>query len=231
MDGVAVPVPKEIFHSLDQFPDANWRARKAPRSGAMEIAWGSDADRNSARSRDAEGFIAMEAKDSTEVKNIGNRVLALAQGLGIEERAVRRARSIIDLADKGEWNEARKEWDRVVSDLESGMIELKSAELSQLISLGGWLRGTEALSALVLQNYSPERAELIRQPGLANYLEKQVLAMSSDVQRRPMLVKLVGGIGSIRALVESESGPLPKETVQKIHGVCAELVQTVVTTA
>ena len=92
------------------------------------------------------------------------------------------ARSIIDLADKEEWNEARKEWDRVVSDLESGMIELKSAELSQLISLGGWLRGTEALSALVLQNYSPERAELIRQPGLANYLEKQLLAMSSDIQ-------------------------------------------------
>jgi hypothetical protein len=105
------------------------------------------------------------------------------------------------------------------------MIELKSAELSQLISLGGWLRGTEALSALVLQNYSPERAELIRQPGLANYLEKQVLAMSSDVQRRPMLVKLVGGIGSIRALVESESGPLPKETVQKIHEICEDLVR------
>ena len=222
--GVAVPVPKEIFHSLDQFPDANWRAVRRP-----EVArWKSHGDQTQIAILlgvvTAEGFIAMEAQDSTEVKNIGNRVLALAQGLGIEERAVRRARSIIDLADKEEWNEARKEWDRVVSDLESGMIELKSAELSQLISLGGWLRGTEALSALVLQNYSPERAELIRQPGLANYLEKQVLAMSSDVQRRPMLVKLVDGIGSIRALVESESGPLPKETVQKIHEICEDLV-------
>ena len=223
--GVAVPVPKEIFHSLDQFPDANWRAVRRP-----EVArWKSHGDQTQIAILlgvvTAEGFIAMEAQDSTEVKNIGNRVLALAQGLGIEERAVRRARSIIDLADKEEWNEARKEWDRVVSDLESGMIELKSAELSQLISLGGWLRGTEALSALVLQNYSPERAELIRQPGLANYLEKQVLAMSSDVQRRPMLVKLVDGIGSIRALVESESGPLPKETVQKIHEICEDLVR------
>jgi hypothetical protein len=223
--GVAVPVPKEIFHSLDQFPDANWRAVRRP-----EVAqWKSHGDQTQIAILlgvvTAEGFIAMEAQDSTEVKNIGNRVLALAQGLGIEERAVRRARSIIDLADKEEWNEARKEWDRVVSDLESGMIELKSAELSQLISLGGWLRGTEALSALVLQNYSPERAELIRQPGLATYLEKQVLAMSSDVQRRPMLVKLVDGIGSIRALVESESGPLPKETVQKIHEICEDLVR------
>lgn len=223
--GVAVPVPKEIFHSLDQFRNANWRLVRRP-----EVArWKSPGDQTQIAILlgvvTAEGFIAMEAEDATEVKNVGNSVLALARGLGIEERAVRRARSIIDLADKEEWNEARKEWDRVVSDLESGMIELKSTELSQLISLGGWLRGTEALSALVLQNYSPERSELIRQPGLANYLEKQSLAMSSDVQRRPMLVKLVDGIRSIRALVESESGPLPKETVQKIHNICEDLVR------
>ena len=223
--GLAVPVPKEIFHSLDQFQDANWRLVQRP-----EVArWKSRGDQTQIAILlgvvTAEGFIAMEAQDSTEVKNIGNRVLALARGLGIEERAVRRARSIIDLADKEEWNEARKEWDRVVSDLESGMIELKSAELSQLISLAGWLRGTEALSALVLQNYSPERSELIRQPGLADYLEKQVLAMSSDVQRRPMLTKLVDGIRSIRALVERETGPLPEETVQKIHQICEDLVR------
>ena len=94
----------------------------------------------------AEGFIAMEAKDSTEVKNIGNRVLALARGLGIEKSAqcVALAASS-NLADKEEWMRRGKSGIGVVSDLESGMIELKSTELSQLISLGGWLRGTEAL--------------------------------------------------------------------------------------
>ena len=85
-------------------------------------------------------------------------------------------------ADKNEWSEARKEWDGVLSDLESGMIELKSEQLSQLVSLGGWLRGTEALSALVLQNYSPEHSKLIRQRELIDYLEEQLRAMSSDIQ-------------------------------------------------
>ena len=47
-----------------------------------------------------EGFIAMEAEDSTEAKNIGNRVLALARGLGVEKRALRRSRSIMELADR-----------------------------------------------------------------------------------------------------------------------------------
>jgi hypothetical protein len=222
--GLAVPVPKEIFRSLDQFRDANWHAVKRP-----EIArWKSHGDQAQIATllgvEIAEGFIAMEAKDSAEVKNIGNNVLSLAGGLGIRERALRRSRSIMELADKNEWSEARKEWDGVLSDLEAGMIELKSTDLAQLVSLGGWLRGTEALSALVLQNYSSERSNLIRQPALIDYLEEQLHAMSDDIRARPIVVKLLDGIQTIRSLVESGNGPLSEETVRKVHGVCADLV-------
>ena len=222
--GLAVPVPKEIFHTLDQFRDANWSALKRP-----EVArWKSHGDQAQIATllgvEIAEGFIAMEAKDSTEVKNLGNSVLSLARGLGIRERALRRSGSIMELADKNEWSEARKEWDGVLSDLETGMIEIKSEQLAQLVSLGGWLRGTEALSGLVLQNYSAERSNLIRQLALIDYLEKQLSAMSNDIRARPIVVKLRDGIQTIRSLVESENGPPTEETVRKVHGVCAELV-------
>lgn len=222
--GVAVPVPKEIFHSLDQFRDANWGAVKRP-----DVArWKSQGDQAQIATLlgvvIAEGFIAMEAEDSTEVKNLGRNVLTLARGLGIRERALRRSRSIMELADKNEWSEARKEWDGVLSDVESGMIELKSAQLAQLVSVGGWLRGTDALSALVLQKYSPESSALIRQPGLVDYLEKQLLTMNSDIQTRPIVVKLLDGLHKIRTLVDNENGPLSEETVRKVHAVCAELV-------
>src|SRR5215471_20074741 len=224
LHGVAVPVPKEIFRSLDQFRDANWAAVKRP-----EVArWKSHGDQAQIATLlgvvTAEGFIAMEAKDSAEVKNLGNSVLSLSGGLGIRKRALRRSRSIMELADKNEWSQARKEWDGVLSDLESGMIEVKSAQLAQLVSVGGWLRGTEALSAVVLQNYSVERSNLIRQPELIGYLEKQLRSMSNDIQNRPIAVKLLDGIGRIRTLMESENGSLSEETVRKVHGVCAGLV-------
>jgi hypothetical protein len=222
--GLAVPVPKEIFGSLDQFRDANWPAVKRP-----EVArWKSRGDQAQIATLlgivTAEGFIAMEAKDSTEVENLGKNVLSLARGLGIRDRALRRSRSIMELAEKNEWSEARKEWDGVLSDLETGMIEIKSPHLAQLVSLGGWLRGTEALSALVLQNYSPERANLIRQPELIDYLDKQLRSTSGDIQNRPIVKKLLDGIHTIRSLVEGENGSLSEETVRKVHGVCAELV-------
>lgn len=224
LHGVAVPVPKEIFGSLDQFRDANWRAVKRP-----EVArWKSRGDQAQIATLlgvvIAEGFIAMESEDSTEVKDLGRTVLALARGLGVETRALRRSRSIMELADKNEWNAARQEWDGVFSDIESGMIELKSTELAQLVSVGGWLRGTEALSALMLQKYSSERSALIRQPVLVDYLEQQLLAMHSDTELHPIVGKLLDGIRRIHALVESENGPLPEETVRKVHSICKELV-------
>jgi hypothetical protein len=222
--GVAVPVPKEIFRSLDQFRDANWRAVKRP-----EVArWKSHGDQAQIAILlgvvIAEGFIAMEAEDSTEVRDLGRTVLALARGLGVDARALPRSRSIMEFADKNEWAAARQEWDGVLSDIESGMIELKSTQLAQLVSIGGWLRGTEALSALVLQKYSSEGSALIRQPVLIDDLEKQLLAMSSDIQARPIVAKLLDGVRRVRSVVESENGPLPEETVRKVHGICKELV-------
>jgi hypothetical protein len=221
---VAVPVPKEIFRSLDQFRDANWPAVKRP-----EIArWRSHGDQAQIATLlgvvIAEGFIAMEAKDSAEVKNLGQSVLSLAGGLGVRDRALRRSRSIMEFAEKEEWSDARKEWDGVLSDLENGMIEIKSEDLARLVSLGGWLRGTEALSALILQNYSPEHSNLIRQPELIHYLEKQLRSMNSEIQRRPIVAKLLDGLRKVGSLVESENASLSEETVRKVHGVCAELV-------
>jgi hypothetical protein len=223
--GVAIPVPKEIFRSLDEFRSANWRVVQRP-----EVAdWKSHGDQVQIAVllgvEIAEGFIAVEAEDSAEVKNIGNTVLKLARGLGIEKSALRRSRSIMEYADKNEWVATRTEWDGVFSDLQSGMIEIKSKELAQLVSVGGWLRGTEALCALVLVNYSPERAELIRQPVLLDHLEKQLLEMNPEIRARPMVARLLEGIQRIRVLTSNEKGPLTQKTVREIDGICKDLVR------
>lgn len=225
VEGVLVPAPKEIFHSLDEFRNANWRAVQRPKVAhwkshgdqvQIAILLGVDI---------AEGFVAMEAEDSTEVRNVGNTVLKLARGLGVEKGALRRSRSIMEYADKNEWTAARKEWDGVFSDLQSGMIEIKSKELAQLVSLGGWLRGTEALCALVLQNYSPERAELIRQPVMLDSLEKELLGLSSEVKNRPIVAKMVEGIRRIRVIIQNENGPPTENTVREINGISKDLVR------
>jgi hypothetical protein len=224
VEGIVVPVPKEIFQVLDQFHDVNWQtvqrsemARWKSRGDEIQIALllGSEV---------AEGFIAMGADDAAQVKKVGTKVLALARALGVEKSVLRRSRSIIDYTDKEEWAAARKEWDGVLSDLEQGMIAMKSKPLLQLVSLGGWLRGTEALCALVLQDYSAEHVDLIRQPAMLDYLEKQLLDMPSKTRNHPTMMKMLQGLHNVRSAMEEDNGTLSKETVKSIKNTCSELV-------
>jgi hypothetical protein len=92
MEGVVVPVPREIFRSLDEFRNANWRAVQRP-----EVArWKSHGDQVQIALllgvEIAEGFVAMQAEDGAEVRNIGNTVLELARGLGVGNSVLRRSR-------------------------------------------------------------------------------------------------------------------------------------------
>lgn len=116
---------------------------------------------------------------------------------------IRRSKSIVDSAEKNDWAAIRKEWDEVLPDVQQGMKELKSAPLSQLVSVGGWLRGTDALTALILQRYSAESAELLRQPAMLDYFEKQLGKMDSN----DSVSKMQEGIRKMRVLVAAPLSP------------------------
>lgn len=224
VEGILVPVPKEIFRTLDQFQDANWRAVQRP-----EVTrWKSTGDQAQIALLlgvvVAEGFIAMEAQDPAEVREVGRRVLILARALAVEQTALRRSRSIMEYAEHNEWSAARKEWDNVLSDLEKGMIALKSESLSHLVSLAGWLRGTEALSSLVMQDYSPGRANLLRQTAIIDYLEQQLLRMEEPTASHPMVMPMRSGLKKIRSLVEGEGNMVPEKAVREIGSTCHDLV-------
>jgi hypothetical protein len=222
--GTLVPVPEEIFDLLDKFSGAYWHlvqrpeiVRWKPRGDQVQIALLLGVVV-------AEGFVAMEAKDSAEVKDVGHAVLSLTRGLGVGRVALRRNRSIMEYAEQNKWTAARKEWDGVLSDLEKGMIALRSERISQLVSLGGWLRGMEALCALIIQDYSPERAELIRQTAVIDYLEKQLVEMQRGSGRRSVVAKMLKGIRKIGRLIQREKGPITEKTVRKIGSLCEDLV-------
>ncbi len=223
--GVVVPIPREIFDTLDKFANSNWRAVQHPEF-TQRRPGGDQADVALLLGVVvAEGFIAAEAKDAAEVKSVGRAVLKLARGLGVERAVLRRSRSIMDHAEQGDWTAVRKEWDGVLLDVEQGMKDLKSEQLAQLVSLGGWLRGTEVLTELVLQNYSKEKAELLRQPALLDYFEKQLTGLSGDVQTNRTVVRMRDGIARIRPLAAPDDAQVSERNVREILVVSEKLLK------
>jgi hypothetical protein len=225
IENVPVPVPKEIFATLDKFTHPNWvavqrteLARWKPHGNQADIALLLGAVI-------AEGFVAVEAHDTDEVKNLGRAVLEAARGLGVERAALRRSRAIVEQAERSDWPAVRKEWDGVLPDVEHGMKELRSEQLAQLVSLGGWLRGTQVLGTLVLQDYSTEKAELLRQPALLDHFERQLIAMQGDIKNQPVLARMRQGIQKVRTLLASNEGSVSRETVGQIASVAESLLK------
>ena len=125
----------------------------------------------------AEGFVAVEAADKGRVKQIGRDVLELARAIGVESTVLSRTNSIITKADAGDWIAVRREFDGALTDVKNAMIELKDAQLAHLVSLGGWLRGTEVLTSVVQKSYSPDGADLLNQPDLLKYFQERLAGM------------------------------------------------------
>jgi hypothetical protein len=225
VDGVLVPVPRKIFNTLDKFRNSNWRAVQRPELAGRKPPGDQAENALLLGAVIAEGFTAVEAEDAAEAKNLGRAVLKLARGLGVEKAALRRSRSIVEHAERGDWPAVRKEWDGVLPDVQQGMKQLKSEQLAQLVSLGGWLRGTEALTALVLQNYSDQDAQLLRQPALFDYFEKQLAGMSGDLRTDPIVVRMGEGIRKVRRVVASGDVPISLPKVKEISTVSEELLK------
>jgi len=221
---VPVPIPSEVFATLDKFSHTNWRGVQRPELGR----WRPHGDQSEIALRlgavIAEGFVAVKAEDAAEVKSLGQAVLVLTRALGVERAALRRSRAIVEHAEKGDWLAVRKEWDGVPPDVERGMKELKSEPLAQLVSLGGWLRGTQALSALVLQDYSAENAALLHQPALLDHFEKKLTALRGDLKTKPLLLRIRESIQKVRGLLGTDKAPVQKETVEQIAKVADELL-------
>lgn len=225
MKEVLVPVPREIFEALDRFADSNWRrvqrpdiAEWRPRGGQVENAL-------SLGVVIAEGFVAAAAKDAVEVKSVGDAVLRFTRALGVERVALRRSRSIVEHAEKGDWPAVRREWDRLLPDVQRGMKELQSEPLAQLVSLGGWLRGAGALTSLVLQNFPAEDAELLRQKAVLDYFARNLAEMDDETRANPLVARMAAGLPKIRQLLAADEKPMAKETVKKISGVAEGLLK------
>jgi hypothetical protein len=226
-DDVVVPVPSEVFIVLDKLGNPNWRSELRD-----SLGWQSGNRAQVALLLGtviAEGFVAVEAEDSEKVKDIGRRVLTLSKAINVEKAVLERSKSITDKADLKDWLAVRKEFDGALQDVKAAMQELGDDDLAQLVSVGGWIRGTEVLTSIIRKNYTTDSAELLHQPALVNFFTKKLdnlsnkrLAEDDLVDRiRKLLIAIAPLIG------DGEGDLIPSENVTRIHKMTRDTVAAI----
>jgi hypothetical protein len=108
------------------------------------------------------------------------------------------------------------------------MMELNSESLAQLVSLGGWLRGTEALAMVVNKGFSKDGAELMHQPVLVEHFNLQLQGLPEKASKEPVIAKIQNGLTLIKPLMGTEDGTgITEKDARQIGKICAELVAAV----
>jgi hypothetical protein len=110
--------------------------------------------------------------------------------------------------------------------VQQAMNEVQDQKLAQLVSLGGWLRGTQVLTAVVVKHFSAQGAELLHQPDLLAYFDEKLTSMPE--YNVPVVESIKGALGQVRPLIDSNKTISP-DSVRKINDITTRLDGEIVT--
>src|SRR4051812_4303120 len=189
IDSLTIPTPGELFAAFEKPGKPDWAGQyRTP----MSMTY-----RNRAQialnlgGLIADGFIAVEAQDSQQVKNIGTDIIKMAKALGVNENVLSRGNSISEFAENNEWDALQEELESTQNEVKNSMQTHSDQDLVILVSLGGWIRGTQVVSASIIKNYDERSAKVLRQPALINFIHSRMNGISSEL-RSEALVKTIG---------------------------------------
>ena len=226
IDSVSVPTPGELFAAIDKMGKPNWQSqyRKPIETGYTsrpQIAL-------NLGGLVADGYIAVEAEDSQQVKNIGKDIESMAKSLGVSQNILSRGGSITEFAENNEWSALKEELEATQNEVKLAMDDQHDNDLVVLVSLGGWIRGTEVVSSWMTKNYTPENAKLLRQPALIAYLRGKIHSLSGKIQEDPLVSRVNRELEQMQGLVSfPRETPPTLDDVKKLKDSASALVQEI----
>src|ERR1700756_2531121 len=184
-DSISIPTPGELFTALEKSGKTNWAGQYR---GPISMTY-----RNRAQialnlgGLIADGFIAVEAKDGQQVKNIGSDIIKLAKALGVSEKLLSRGNSINDFAENSEWDTLQEELEATQNEVKSSMQSHADQDLVILVTLGGWIRGTQVVTGAIMKNYNESAAKVLREPALVHFMQSKLNAISPELRQDPLV--------------------------------------------
>jgi hypothetical protein len=228
IDTITVPTPGEFFQAIDKGGKPNWASQFRP---PTQIDGTSRAQMAlNLGTLIADGYIAVEAQDGQQVKNIGRDVLTLAKKLSVSDSVIARGKSISQFAESGAWDQLNEELEATQNEVKKALEENRDTDLITLVSIGGWIRGTQVVTGLLVQTYSPEVAKLLRQPELVDYLRGKLDQLPQRIRQDKLVVQVNGELQTMAKLVSFSPDHVPTaEEVKTLNKTAASLTKEIST--
>ena len=225
-DSITIPTPGELFTALEKSGKINWAGQYR---GPMPVTYSNRAQiALNLGGLIADGFIAVEAKDGQQVKNIGSDIIKLAKALGVSEKLLGRGSSINEFAENNEWDTLQEELEATQNEVKSSMQSHADQDLVILVTLGGWIRGTQVVTSTIVQNYGEQSAKVLRQPALVHFMQSKINEISPELRNEPLVKDVSNELGKIEKLVSFPPSKTPDiEEVRKLNEAVGKMMETI----
>jgi hypothetical protein len=225
-DSFTIPTPGELFAALEKTGKINWAGQYR---GPIPVTYRDRAQiALNLGGLIADGFIAVEAKDGQQVKNIGSDIIKLAKALGVSEKLLGRGSSINEFAENNEWDTLQEELEATQNEVKSSMQSHADQDLVILVTLGGWIRGTQVVTSAITKNYDERSAKVLRQPALVHYMQSKINEISPELRDQPLVKDVSNELGKIETLVSFPPGKAPDiEEVRKLNATVGKVLEEI----
>ncbi len=177
----------------------------------------------------ADGFLAVAAEKRSRIEPVGRVLLRLAKGLGVGDHVTKHSRGILEKSVQNQWSDVKRELVRAQADTEAGLMALKDEEIAHMVALGGWLRGLEITSSLVVENYSEKRAARLIQPELFDYFIDRVNTLNPKLKAMRPFQVIDRDLKQIRTMTTRPvDTPMTVDEVKQLRNLAREMNKAIV---
>jgi hypothetical protein len=222
-DSISIPTPGELFVALGKSQKINWSGQYR---GPIPVTYSNRAQiALNLGGLIADGFIAVEAKDGQQVKNIGSDIIKLAKALGVSEKLLSRGSTINEFAENNQWDTLQEELEATQNEVKAAMQSHADQDLVILVTLGGWIRGTQVVTSAIVQNYDEGSARVLRQPALVHFMQSKINEISPELRSEPLVKDVTQQLGEIEKLVSfPPDKPPTADEVRKVNQAVSKLM-------
>jgi len=176
-----------------------------------------------------DGYLAAQAEDTQQCKNVVKDLIALAKTLGVQNELLDRSRSLVDSAQKKSWATFRQELGATGVELENALRKHQDERLVRLVLIGAWVRGLEISSSILRETYTETGASLLRQKSILKLLESE-MDLQPDPQRPdPLLIALRPRLEKLRSLLDGPSDvPVSRSEMIELAPVVSSILQEII---
>jgi len=175
----------------------------------------------------ADALMAVKAKNKDILLDITKELVNFAEILNVSDEFLKLSDSLKIMLDDNDWEKVENKIEEYESDVTDELYNLENFDSVILIQFGGWTRGLENASYLIMENYKdPEITSILANKSVVNALLHDLPNISDqDLLEEQYYQNAILDVSKIKDIIySSEDQTYSKLQVQELNKLAAHIM-------